>query len=205
MIPVTLKPEPRKFDSDVRQPGKRFLATNPKPSSKEFKGKDYWKAGANDLHEAYGGICAYTCFYMSRAGSVDHFMPKAHYPQLAYEWDNFRLAAHKVNQYKADSMVIIDPCKVGPGWFVLDFPSCLVRPGDGLPDMLAKQVEKTIKVLKLNDDDTYVQERCDLMLDYAEGNVTLKFLSGRYPFLAAEIARQKIQETVGTLFRRRNS
>lgn len=204
MIPVIPKLEPQGFDTNVRQRGQKFLATNPKPSSKEFKSNSYWKSAIDDLYAAYGGICAYTCMYFHRPGSVDHFLPKSRYPHLAYEWTNFRLATHRVNLHKGDSTDVVDPFIVQPGWFVLDFPSCLIHPGDGLSAVVAEQVENTIQVLKLNKDDVFVQERCDLMLEFAEGHVDLDFLSKRYPLLAAEIVRQGVQNTANTLFKRRS-
>lgn len=205
MIRVIPQPEPRDFNKNVRQRGQRFLATNPKPTSKQFRNKSFWRDAAKDLHTAYDGVCAYTCFYIVSSISVDHFLPKSLFPNLAYEWNNFRLSRPQVNQYKADSMDIIDPFIVQTGWLVLDFPSCLVQPSDELSTLIAEQVSKSIQILKLNEDDVFVQERCDLMLDFADGNVSLDFLSRRYPFLATEITRQGIQHTANTLFRRRNT
>lgn len=209
MIHVSAQPEPSDFNNNVRRPGQRFLApflaADTKPRSKEFQKKGaFWKNAINNLHAAYNGICAYTCFYLvSPESSVDHYLPKSRYPQLAYDWSNFRLSKPRVNHHKGDSEDVVDPFIIQNGWFVLDFPSCLVSPSKGLPIIVAEQVNKTIQVLKLNQDDDFVQERCDLMLDYAEGKVSLDFLSKRYPFLAVEIVRQGIQHTANTLFKRR--
>lgn len=203
MIRVTQQPEPPSFNK-VRRRGQSFLATCPNPTSKQFQKKAFWRDAAKDLHIAYGGICAYTCFYLLSSVSVDHFLPKSLYPALAYEWSNYRLSRPQVNQYKGNSMEVVDPFVVQTGWFTLDFPSCLVRPSKELPELIADQVKKSIQILKLNEDDIFVQERCDLMLAFAEGAVTLDFLTKRYPFLAAEIVRQEIQDTANTLFKRRN-
>lgn len=201
MIQVPLQPEPTDFDALVRQPGNRLLARGIPTSSKGYK--NHWKKIAHDLHRAYNGVCAYSCMYIMPPGSVDHFLPKTKHPDLAYEWSNYRLSSQRVNQHKGDSLDVIDPINVQDGWFVLDFPSCLVKANNGLPQAICDQVEKSIAVLKLNEDDTLVQERCDLMLEYAEGAVTIDFLSRRYPFLASEIVRQNIQQSVGDIFRRR--
>lgn len=201
MIPVQLKAEPATFNNSVRQPGKAFLNTNPTPTSKEFQKNAHWKKSAQDLHAAYSGICAYTCFYLAPYGSTDHFLPKSSHPNEAYEWNNYRLCSHRVNGYKGDSTDVIDPFVVQPGWFVLDVPSCLVKPGDGLSDVVTAQVEATIKRLRLNDDDYFVQERCDLMVDFAIGAVSLVHLTKRYPFLAAEITRQGLQTTAAQVFK----
>src|SRR6266496_2273037 len=110
--------------------------------------------------------------------------------QFAYEWDNSRLAAPRINNYKGDSKGLIDPFITHLGWFVLEFPSCFVKAGDGLPNSITGKINKTINILRLNSDDYMVQVRCDIMLDFAEGNINLDFLKRRYPFLASEIVRQ---------------
>lgn len=203
MISVVPQPEPPNFNSDVREPGNRLIRRNQKIAGKNIK--NYWKKISSDLHASYQGICAYTCMYIMPPGSVDHFLPKAKHLNLAYEWSNYRLASQRVNQHKSDSADVIDPFNIQPGWFVLDFPSCLVCPGDRLSKLVEEQIEKTINVLKLNDDDTLVQERCDMMLMYTDGEVELGFLSRRYPFLALEIERQNIQDTVNEIFKRRST
>lgn len=201
MIPVQRKEEPATFNNAVKKPGKAFLETNPRPTSKEYQKKAFWKNSAPDLHAAYSGICAYTCFYLVPYGSTDHFLPKSSHPNEAYEWNNYRLCSHRVNGHKGDSTDVIDPFVVQPGWFVLDVPSCLVKPGEGLSDAVSTQVEATIKRLRLNDDDYFVQERCDLMVDFAYGEVSLRHLSKRYPFLASEIKRQGLQLTAAQVFK----
>lgn len=133
--------------------------------------------------------------------SIDHFLPKSKEPSKAYEWDNFRLSLHKLNQNKGDAIDIIDPFLIQSGWFVLDFPSCLVRPGKDLAKDLELKIEKTIKILKLNDDDGLVQERCNIMVSYAKQELALPFMTGRYPFLAAEIVRQGIETTANQIFK----
>lgn len=209
VIRVDQQPEPASFDRTVRKPGQKFLTpflvSNKKPTNKQFSKKNYWKNSINDLYAAYQGICAYTCFYCLKPASVDHFLPKSKRPDLAYEWSNYRLCKPRVNNHKDDSMEIIDPFSVKTGWFVLDFPSCLVRPNDSLPASLTTKISKTIEILKLNDDDVFVQERCDLMVEYAENKVTLDHLKKRYPFLALEIVRQGIQEKAQNIFKKRSA
>jgi hypothetical protein len=204
MIPVKIQGEPANFDSTVRQPGRAFLKACPNPTSKDFKTHSFWKKTAQQLFSAYAGVCAYTCFYLVSPGTTDHFLPKSTYPLDAYEWQNYRLCSHRVNIHKGDSVEVIDPLIVQPGWFVLDIPSCLIKPGVGLSPLLTEQIQKTIDVLRLNDDDYFVQERCDLMVAFASGEVALPHLSKRYPFLAMEITRQGIQDSVITFFKGRH-
>lgn len=138
-------------------------------------------------------------------GSLDHFLPKAKYPNLAYEWDNYRLASQKANSNKGEVTNLIDPFVVGHGWFEIDFPSCLVKPGLNAPVPVHDQIVRTIDALKLNDDDSLVQDRCDVLLMLTDGDITVNFLIFRYPFLAYEVARQNIEPHLGSLFRRRLS
>ncbi|WP_395007660.1 hypothetical protein [Undibacterium sp.] len=204
MIRVEQKPEPLTFDQEVRQPGLKFLRDCPSPNGVQFKKKEYWKKSAAELHSAYGGVCAFTCMYVMPPASTDHFLPKSLHPGQAYEWSNFRLAAPRVNGFKDNSIQVVDPFVVEPGWFVLDFPSCLVKPGAELSALKKSQVKNSITILRLNDEH-FVQERANIMLMTALGKVGLGFLDERYPFLAIEIARQNIAERLHLIFKMRNN
>ena len=201
MMPVTYQPEYPGFDVQVRQPGLAFLKTNPTPSAKDFKKHRYWSKAISNLYKAYSGLCAYTTKHLVDTGSIDHFLPKTKYCHLAYEWDNYRLARQKINTWKGDSEKILDPFDVKIGWFVLDLPSCLVRPGNDLNPQLKMKVNSTIEVLKLNADDNLVQERCDWLVHLARGEVTMQFLDRRYPFLSSEVRRQGKEHVLKTVFR----
>jgi hypothetical protein len=204
LIQVNKKPEPADFDSKVRQPGLRYLVSRIAPDFKT-RGCNYWNGVKEDLYEAYGRVCAYSCFYIVTDCSVDHFIPKSQRPDLAYEWDNYRLASQRINCNKSNSTDVIDPFIVKNGWFILDFPSCLVKAGSGLSKMLVIQIQKTIHELKINEDDSFVQERCELMVSYSNEEIKLPFLQKRYPFIASEILRQKISPAAArVLFRKRS-
>ncbi len=195
------QPEYQEFDTAVRKPGKRYLRRNPRPSAREFSRHSYWKKAAGELHEAYSGCCAYTSMYMGETGTVDHFLPKSKFPLLAYEWKNYRLSRPKINHRKGDVEDLIDPFRVKTGWFELDLPSCLVRAGRGLSGELRRRVISTIDTLQLNADDRMVQERCDLLVHLAVGDITLGFLERRYPFLAVEVKRQRVVGRLSAIFR----
>ena len=197
MIRVQSKPEYLAFDGQVRQPGAAFLATCANPTSEQFKKKNFWGRAARELHAAYSGICAYTAMYLTDWGSVDHFLPKALFPHLAYEWTNYRLANARINSSKGNLTTIIDPFLVEDGWFHIEIPACLLKPNRDLDIDLRNQISNTINSLRLNQDDHYVQERCNILMDYARGDVSLNFLERRYPFLAKEIERQGLDS--GTL------
>ena len=203
MIRVQRQPEHPDFDQNVRQPGLRFLRRQRNPTAASFKKGNYWRRARDQLREAYSGVCAYTAMYLMGEGSVDHYYPKIKYPHLAYEWTNYRYSSPRINARKGDSEEVVDPFLVGTGWFVLGLPDCLVRAGDGLDDPLRHRVNTTIDVLELNDDDRLVQERCDLLMELADGNVTMAFLDKRYPFLSAEVKRQGVEENLKQIFLRR--
>ncbi len=202
MIPVAPKPEYQEFDSEIRKPGIQFLRRKPHPSNKDFRGHNYWTKAIKNLKVSYSGLCAYTSLYLVDTGSVDHFRPKTKYPHLAYEWDNYRLARQKINTRKGDTEEVVDPFRVKSGWFALDLPSCLIRPGDGLDKETKKCVNATINILQLNDDDGLVQERCDLLVYLAQGDITMNFLGRHYPFLAVEVRRQDIEERLSQIFKK---
>ncbi len=206
MIPVTLAAEPASFNANIRLPGNTFLSDCHTPNHRDWKAHRYWQMASNDLYRAYGGICAYTCEWFSRTSatsSIDHFFPKSSYPNLAYEWSNYRLTTQKANGNKGNSVGIADPFAIASGWFVLDLPSCLIKPGTGLPAAENSMVEFTISILKLNDDDEYVQSRCNIILYYIKGDISLNYMREKYPFIAHELVRQNLLEDVKAMFKTR--
>ena len=76
-----------------------------------------------------------------------------------------------------------------------------MKPGCDLDDAIRVRVLATIKVLKLNDDDSFVQDRCDVMLMFANGDVKMGYLKKHRPFLAIEVERQGIEKTAADLFK----
>ncbi len=147
-------------------------------------------------------ICAYTAMYLPEQGSVDHFLPKTSHPNLAYEWSNFRLASGRVNNSKGSATDILAPFLIENDWFYMDIPACLLRANQALEKPLRNQISGTINSLRLNQDDNYVQERCNILMDFAREDITFGFLERRYPFLAKEITRQALsQEALRSLFR----
>ena len=204
MIPVTPQAEPLSFNTNVRQPGNIFLSACPTPNHKDWNKHSYWQKASDDLYRAYGGICAYTCEWFSRtstSSSVDHFLPKSSYPNLAYEWSNYRLTTQKANGNKGNAVGIADPFTISSGRFVLDLPSCLIKPGAGLSPADYSMIERTINILKLNDDDEYVQSRCDIILYYIKGDISLNYMWDKYPFIAHELTRQNLLEDVKVMFK----
>ena len=201
MIPVALQPEPAHFHKRVKQPGQQFLERTPAPI-KNWKNHEYWKRILGDLHTAYNGICAYSCHWIpcdTGSRTVEHFKPKELYPQEAYRWENYRLVCGTLNGRKGNYEDVLDPFAIKKGWFALDFPSLLVRPGDGVPPALAGQVYATIKRLGLNDEGTCLQARINWLRDYIQVPFPLAYLETKAPFLAQELRRQNLTETIREL------
>lgn len=191
MIAVVPRPEPADFAVKVRLPGQNYLAKVPAPNLSQFKKHNYWKFALGSLKTAYGSVCAYSSFWMPSNCSVDHFQPKSVCPDLAYEWTNYRLANDKINANKGNSIEILDPFYVQDGWFILDFATLWVTPEPSLSDNVKKPIQKSIEVLRLNDDQ-WVQMRFEIFRSYLKGELNLPFLLRNYPFIAAEIQRQNI-------------
>lgn len=202
MIPVDPQPEPPSFDAKVRAPGRGFLRRIPSPTSKQFRGNraNYWKNCLPELRKAYSQICAYSSCWVYMEGTVDHFWPISKRPDRAYEWDNYRLAFSKLNSYKGSSTDVLDPFHIRDGWFVLDFDNMLVEPSIGLPAHVLKPVQKTISVLRLNDD-YLLQLRFTIVREYATRDISFDFLARRYPFIAKELRRQGLKERIRSYFK----
>lgn len=199
MTPVVERQEYERFDRDVRQPGLAFLRFCPEPNNREYRKHEYWSRSLPSLREAYGGVCAYTSFYMPSGVSLDHFVPKAHCPTLAYEWSNFRLCDPRVNGWKSSRLNIVDPFKIRPGWFTLMLPACIVRPGTGLSRILVERIRQTIQILRLNDDEAFVEARFNLLRELAQGHIDLEFLKRYNPFIGNEVERQGGVATIRTM------
>jgi hypothetical protein len=193
MIRVKPQPEPVQFSALVSAPGTIFLKDTPRPTSKEFESHAYWRRVLADLRAAYGGICAYSSFYVPECtgtDTVEHFLPKTKHPSEAYRWANYRFVCQRLNQRKGTKDDVIDPFIVQYGWFWIEFPSLLVKPFEFLPNTVMKSVKSSIDRVGLNDEGTVWKQRQRYTRDYCTGSVTFKHLLRDAPFLAIEIRRQ---------------
>ncbi len=198
MIPVQIQPKPDTFFEKVEKPGKKFLTSNPNPKGAEWEHCNYWKKIEKELYDAYSGICAYSCTWISRVTggkTVEHFKPKSKYPQEAYRWENYRLVCLLLNGRKRDFEDVLDPFTLQDGWFVIDFPSFMIFPGDRLSSDEAEQVNKTVKRLRLNEDEDCIKEREKWVQDYIIGEISFSHLEKKAPFLAQELKRQELIDT----------
>lgn len=206
------------FDARVRQPGLSALAEltghpptlqRPGPRIAQrakqledlkpsvLREYDYWTRALDALHEAYGGICAYACFYIEPmcGPTVDHFVAiTSTYPREAYEWRNYRLACSLMNSRKREFPDVLDPFQVEDGWFVLNLGTFKVEPAVGLAPEVEARVRQTITRLGL--DSREYRNLCGRYFDaYWKPKdparpIPLWFLEQQAPFLAREMRRQ---------------
>ena len=197
-MPVTPKGEPADFDDRVRRPGAAFLAATPQPTPVAWRNHRYWLRSANDLADSYDRICAYSCHWIPNTDgrSVEHFRPKSLYPPEAYEWSNYRLVFGVLNGCKGDNEDVLDPFVVQEGWFVIEFPSLLIKPGAGLHPDIEAAVWSTCDRLHLNAEDKCLKDRFHYLQAYCLGGMTFEFLSQSAPFLARELVRQGLRDLI---------
>lgn len=187
------------YENDVRIPGAALLAVTPFPTSADFKAHRYWSRIHQYLYDSCAGICSYCASWIPRAtnpvsdhhSSVDHFLAKTHFPELAYDWKNFRLSRRDVNENKDDDCDIVDPYAIEDGWFQLDFLSCRIKADPQRNPILRQRLTHTIRVLKLNEV-PIIDERTLVVGNFAHDRITPADLQRLYPFVAKEIVRQNV-------------
>jgi hypothetical protein len=197
-----MQPEPTEFRKKVYLPGRKFLREHPRPTAKQWKGRAYWTKVLKELHSAYRGICAYSCHwipYDTGHDTVEHFLPKSAFPCKAYDWSNYRLVCGTLNGRKGTDCNIIDPFTAQDGWFVLDFPSLLVKPNQSLSQDIIDKILHTIERLGLNDEGTCVAARLRYVKCYCTNVINFDFLTDEAPFLAQEIQRQGLRNSLNRL------
>lgn len=197
VIPVAPKPEPPQFDRRVRRPGlawmkkKRINLEADVATIKESL-PPYWRKCLDDLHAAYGGICAYVCVYIEKItgqASVDHFIAKSGKLSLAYEWDNYRLACARMNSRKRAFDDVLDPMTLAPETFYLEFLTGRVYPNPDLHAGTKAAADKTIARFGLDDPDCR-DLRMKYFDDYLNKDISEVYFRKRCPFVWFEAKRQ---------------
>ena len=196
MIHVKKQPEPASFDQAVRQKGLNYLATKginpsqPLPSVTTLHA--YWRKCSDELYTSYNEQCAYLAMYFERATgyeTIDHYIAKSKRPDLAYEWNNYRLSSPRMNSRKRDYDDILDPFKVKNGWFRLEFGTFTVYPSPELDSSLQCKIQKTIDRLNLNDP-LFCRTRKYHYDDFIKKEYTQSYFRKKSPFVWFEAKRQ---------------
>lgn len=152
----------------------------------------FWRDALDDMLAGYHRICAYSCLYIEHVtggATVDHMLPRSTHWRHVYEWNNYRLACALMNSRKADAADVLDPFEVEEGWFAMELDDCQVIPGAGLDRAVAARVEAAISRLRLNDEDCS-RARREYVDAYLDGDISLRRLTQRAPFIARELRRQ---------------
>ncbi|HRI72490.1 MAG TPA: hypothetical protein PK156_49985 [Polyangium sp.] len=198
MIPVKLKPAPRDFETKVGLPGASWLEekgyprNGPVPRDKTSDLHPYWREVLHDLHDAYDGICAYSCTYLELvqgAHSVDHFVPKSRAVEMAYTWANYRLASKGMNTKKGESTDVLDPFEIADETFFINFVDGRIFPNPKLSREMFEKAAATIRRLRLDSAECR-KLRVDHFEDYRVRGVPRECLKRRSPFVYLEIVRQ---------------
>lgn len=157
MIPVTPKPEPEDFDTNVRQPGHQWLANYGIPlNSVPPKARDlpnYWTRCGQQLWNSYEQTCAYLAIHfelVTGAASTDHFVAKSRHAGDAYEWSNYRLSALGPNRKKRDFNDVLDPFTLQAETFVLNLTTGQISPSPTLSASESASAQATIDRLDLD-------------------------------------------------------
>lgn len=196
MVPISLAPEPARFDAEVRQPGRNWLMAQgvrlngPKPPSLELR--TFWRKCIPDLRTAYSEICCYVCVWIPPlvgSATVDHLIAKSSDLSVAYEWDNYRLACGAMNSRKGNFDDILDPMELRRPPFVLEFVGMELSVDPSLSPTAASGAELTLSRLKLNDAEC-IRLRAMYWDDFISGEITRSYLQKKSPFVYYEACRQ---------------
>ena len=207
MIPVVPAEEPVDFDVKVRKKGEAWFlrkgidTTVPLPEKTQLH--PYWQDWClEELHVAYGGICAYLCVYVESViggRTVDHYHPKKSRPDLAYEWSNYRLACDTMNTRKGEATDVLDPFTLTHQRFRLDLLSGAISPTGKAEEVSYQAAQATLLRLKL-DDEKCRELRRNFYLEYRQGHMSEDFLKRNAPFVYQEVVRQgKLQGASGSI------
>ena len=111
------------------------------------------------------------------------------------------LISGTLNGRKGTREDILDPFQIQNGWFVIDFPSLLVKPAQELAPGIAQSVQITIDILRLNDEGTCLQGRVAYIRAYCSGEINFLHLTKQAPFLALELQRQGLVQSIKSMWR----
>ncbi len=203
MIPIQIQPELATFNDRVRKPGTIFLTKlGRKPTHKDWKKAWFWNRVTKELYQTYSGICAYSASWIP-SGTIDHFIPRSCSPNLAYEWNNYRLVMEKLGNRKGNKCELIDPIYIKYDWFTLNFATFLIIPNSNLPKYIVDRIKTTIQVLCLNTDSNLVDTRIEVLKGFANDEYPISHLENKYPFIAYELKRQAMETRIKVIFLKR--
>jgi hypothetical protein len=178
--------EPADFDQKVRRPGRAWLR---KHRGSTTRPPPYWRQCNAQLAAAFEERCAYTAMFLGAPGTADHFVSIDEDRALAYEWSNYRYASAWINSRKQalSAKALLDPFRVGEGWFELLLPSLQLRVSARCPSSQRALAENTLKVLGLRDDERVLRYRRQWLVEYEGGDIDLDYLEKKAPLIAQAV------------------
>lgn len=186
---------PADFEQRVGEKGAAALNKhNPRtPVRGEFwKGREYWRNALDQLCDSYERLCAFTAIRIERvtgSPTVEHFKPKAKYPELAYQWENFRLVCGLMNGRKGDFEDVLDPFELPDNVFDLNPLSGEIVVHGDCPESFKGRAQATIDRLKLSDPECNFL-RQDHVQKLATGAWSFEETRRQSPFVVACLVRQ---------------
>ena len=186
MIRCEKVPEPGGFDLGVRRPGHAWLAEHPTAS----RPRPLWRPYLAYLAEGFGHRCGYTAMHIED-GTVDHYRSCANYPDLIYEWSNYRFASQRINAVKqsADDRVL-DPFEVGDDWFEILLPSLLMVPTERVPIEVRARAAFTLQRLGLRDGAQVIRRRESWYKAFQRGRISLAGLRSFAPLIGRAVDKR---------------
>lgn len=184
MIPVPSVPKPLDFDANVKVPGQAWLVANPGAK----RPKPLWDTYTPQLADGFSRLCGYAAMLDPTGGTVDHYLSYKNHSHLAYEWDNYRFASGTLNSSKKNADdTVLDPYKVGAGWFEILLPSLQMKVTNAVPAADRAKAEFTLKRLKLRDGERIIRWRQSWYEMYKNGSLSLDGLRSVAPLIAAAV------------------
>jgi hypothetical protein len=178
-------PEPPAFEAD-RLRGEAWLREHPAPSPPP----PLWTAHLPALASGFGDLCGYSVMHVQE-GTVDHYLSCARHRERAYDWSNYRFASERMNSRKGtlDDQVL-DPFEVEDGWFEILLPSLQLVATERVPPEQRERAARTLKKLRLRDDEGIVRRRRQWYALFLEGKLTVGALKDMAPLIARAVERR---------------
>ncbi|NJN68827.1 MAG: hypothetical protein HC884_20060 [Chloroflexaceae bacterium] len=194
MIHFDPVPEPPGFDEEVRQPGNAWLQQHPDTE----RPRDFWSPFKPHLEAGFRKLCGYTAM-LTTDGTVDHYLSCKNYPELTYEWRNYRFVSPRINSSKQDvDDRVLDPFQVTDGWFEILLPSLQLVMTDAVPADECERATFTLERLHLRDGETVIRQRREWYKRYEQGEMPLELLDKFAPLIARAVRKQMEAEVDGT-------
>lgn len=203
MIKVPCADEPTWFKEKVEKPGEEWRKAQAAPIDSKTWGKGaFWNKVPevqDELFAAYGHCCVYTARrVMGEGRSVDHVMPKSKHPQRAFKWKNYLPMLKNCNSAKNDHEDVLDPRRIGDGWFQLSIPSMITKPGPSAGSIRAATPQSTIDRLKLNDNRHHRNTLAAVLFEFLQDG-EWSYVRKMTPFLAQQLTMQDFVTESGAL------